>query len=52
MASCGPARTLKQEEENSAPVCFYLGKVVPQGSLHDHNTDVSVTNLQPQRESH
>lgn len=50
MASCDPAR--KQEEENPAPVRFYLGQVVAHSSPHDHNTDLSVTNLQPQRESH
>lgn len=48
----GPARTLEKEEENPAPARFYLGQVVPQSSPHEHNTDLSVTNLQPQRESH
>lgn len=46
------AKTLKQAEENPAPARFYLGQVVPQSSPHEHNTDLSVTNLQPQRESH
>lgn len=46
------AKTLEQAEENPAPSRFYLGQVVPQSSPHEHNTDLSVTNLQPQRESH
>lgn len=32
---------------NPAPALCYLGQVVLQSSLHEHNTDLSVTNLQP-----
>lgn len=52
MAAQLSAKTLEEVEENPAPAGFYLGQVVPQSSTHEHNTDLSVTNLQPQRESH
>lgn len=48
-SSCKDFRT---NEGNPAPALCYLGQVVLQSSLHEHNTDLSVTNLQPQKESH
>lgn len=37
----------KTKGGNPAPALCYLGQVVLQSSLHEHNTDLSVTNVQP-----
>lgn len=45
-------KDFKTNGGNPAPALCYLGQVVLQSSLHEHNTDLSVTNLQPLKESH